>query len=111
MVTLRHETFQNIIFSVGIQAKNDPLNIPLFGFEQILLQKLRSYPLYKLLTKGLFHNKSLTKGLTRKSRLDFSSALVILYQKERGLAKVSLVGLLFPNSLAPSAFGFQACNE
>ena len=40
MVTLRHETFQNIGFSVGIEAKNDPLNIPIFGFEIIFLKEV-----------------------------------------------------------------------
>ena len=30
--TVSHQTFQNIGFSVRIEAKNDPLNIPLFRF-------------------------------------------------------------------------------
>ena len=42
MVTVCHETFQNIGFSVGIEAKNDPLNIPIFGFELIFLKEARS---------------------------------------------------------------------
>ena len=42
MVTVRHKLMQNIGFSVGIRAKNDPLNIPIFGFELIFLKEVRS---------------------------------------------------------------------
>ena len=42
MLTVRHETFQNTGFSDGIEAKNDPLNIPAFGFELIFLNEVRS---------------------------------------------------------------------
>ena len=42
MMAVFHETFQNIEFSVGIEAKNDPLNIPIFWFELIFLKELRS---------------------------------------------------------------------
>ena len=42
MVTVLYKTFQNIAFSVGIEAKNDPLNIPIFGFELIFLKEVRS---------------------------------------------------------------------
>ena len=42
MVTVLYETFQNIGFSVGIEAKNDPLNNPIFGFELIFLKEVRS---------------------------------------------------------------------
>ena len=39
MVTVLYETFQNIGFSVGIKAKNDPLNIPNIGSELIFFKK------------------------------------------------------------------------
>ena len=42
MMTVRHRLMQNIGFSVGIEAKNDPLNIPIFGFELIFLKEVRS---------------------------------------------------------------------
>ena len=42
MVTVLHETFQNIGFNVGIEAKNDHLNIPIFRFELIYLKEARS---------------------------------------------------------------------
>ena len=41
-ILVYHETFQNIAFSVGIKAKNDVLNIPIFGFELIILKEVRS---------------------------------------------------------------------
>ena len=44
-----HETFQNNGFSVGIEAKIDPLNIPIFGFDLIFLKEVRS----RILSKGL----------------------------------------------------------
>ena len=37
-----HKTLQNIGFSVGIEAKNGLLNIPIFGFELIFLKEVRS---------------------------------------------------------------------
>ena len=44
MVTISfyHEKFQKINFSVGIEAENDPLDIPIFGFQLFFLQKVRS---------------------------------------------------------------------
>ena len=39
MVTVRYQTFQNIGFSVGIETKNGPLNIPIFGSELIFFKK------------------------------------------------------------------------
>ena len=40
-----HEIFQNMNFNIGIdsiETKNDPLNIPIFGFQLFFLPKLRS---------------------------------------------------------------------
>ena len=36
MVTVLYETFQNIGFSVGIEAKNDPLNIDTIVYSDYL---------------------------------------------------------------------------
>jgi len=52
MLTVCHETFQNVIFSVRIEAKNDPLNIPIFGFELIFLKEVR-YRFYNGLLKDI----------------------------------------------------------
>ena len=41
-ILVYHKTFQNIRFSDGIKTKNDPLNIPIFGFEVIFLKEVRS---------------------------------------------------------------------
>ena len=37
-----HETFENMTFSVGMEHKNDPLNIPIFGSQSNFLQNVRS---------------------------------------------------------------------
>ena len=42
MVTVNHRSMKNIRFSVEIEAKNDPLNVPIFGFELIFLKEVRS---------------------------------------------------------------------
>ena len=52
MVTVRHEIFQNIGFSVGIEAKNDMLNIPIFEFKLISLKEVPSRKKWRRNVKG-----------------------------------------------------------
>ena len=42
MVTVRYRLMYNIGCGVGIEAKNDALNIPIFGFELIFLKEARA---------------------------------------------------------------------
>ena len=46
MVTVCHKLMQNIGCSVGIEVKNDPLNIPIIGFKLIFLKEVRSNKMF-----------------------------------------------------------------
>ena len=80
MVTVLYDTFQNIVFSVGIEAKNDPLNIPIFGFELIFLQEVRSSCLncYKNYALG-----TLIKSVSREMAKSVKTAGVVEYRATR----------------------------
>ena len=69
---VKHKIFQNIRFSVGIETKDDPLNIPFLRFGLIFQKKVRSKKYQESQGQGFFFVKVIERKyvIRRLAKID-----------------------------------------